>query len=101
MKRAEARPSGNWYVLAASDEIGRRRPEGRTVAGVEVVAWRTGDGRLHTGPGACPHLGAPLCRAAVDGGRLVCRWHGLSLGPEGFAGWTPYAAHDDGVLAWV
>jgi hypothetical protein len=28
-------------------------------------AWRTGDGSVHAGPGACPHLGAPLCRGAV------------------------------------
>jgi len=32
---------------------------------------------------------------------VVCRWHGLALGPEGGPGWRPYPAHDDGVLAWV
>lgn len=101
LKRAQARPSGNWYVLAASSEVHRDRPLGRTVAGVEVVAWRTPDGRLHAGPGECPHLGAPLCRAAVHGGALVCRWHGLSLDERGAAGWDPFPAHDDGVLAWV
>ncbi|GAA5035640.1 DUF5914 domain-containing protein [Actinopolymorpha pittospori] len=101
LKRAEARPSGNWYVLAASTEIRADRPFGRTVAGVELVAWRTPDGRLHVGPGACPHLGAPLCQGAVDAGRLICRWHGLALGPNGFPGWDPCPAHDDGVLAWV
>lgn len=101
LKRAQARPSGNWYVLAASREIGRDRPFGRTIAGVEVVAWRTPDGSLHAGPGECPHLGAPLCRAAVRGGDLVCRWHGLALGAGGGPGWDPFPAHDDGVLAWV
>lgn len=101
LKRAHTRPSGNWYVLAASTEVRGDRPTGRTIAGVEVVAWRTPDGRLHAGPGECPHLGAPLCRAAVHGGALVCRWHGLSLGERGAAGWEPFPAHDDGVLAWV
>ncbi|GAB3212694.1 DUF5914 domain-containing protein [Marinactinospora thermotolerans] len=101
LKRAQARPSGNWYVLAASHEVRADRPFGRVVAGTEVVAWRTPDGALHAAPGACPHLGAPLCRGAVGEGRLVCRWHGLSLGPEGFPGWEPYPVHDDGVLAWV
>ena len=101
LKRAEARPSGNWYVLAASREVRPDRPFGRTVAGVELVAWRTPDGALHVGPGACPHLGAPLCLAAVHAGRLVCRWHGLDLGAEGFPGWDPFPAYDDGVLAWV
>jgi Domain of unknown function (DUF5914)/Rieske [2Fe-2S] domain len=101
LKRAQARPSGNWYVLAASREVRDDRPFGRTIAGVEVVAWRTPDGALHAGPGECPHLGAPLCRAAVAGGELVCRWHGLAIGARGVPGWDPFPAHDDGVLAWV
>ncbi len=101
LTRAQARSSGNWYVLAASSEVHGDRPLGRTIAGVEIVAWRTADGRLHAGPGECPHLGAPLCRAAVHGGALVCRWHGLSLDERGAAGWVPFPAHDDGVLAWV
>ncbi|WP_306366419.1 DUF5914 domain-containing protein [Nocardiopsis sp. CC223A] len=101
LKRALARPSGNWYVLAASCEVRTDRPFGRLVAGVELVAWRTPDGTAHVAPGACPHLGAPLCRGAVADGRLVCRWHGLSLGAEGFPGWSPYPVHDDGVLVWV
>ncbi|MGH3978609.1 MAG: DUF5914 domain-containing protein [Pseudonocardiaceae bacterium] len=101
LERAQARPSGNWYVLAASREIPHDRPFGRTVTGIEVVAWRTPDGGLHAGPGECPHLGAPLCRAAVHRGELVCRWHGLALGEHGAAGWEPFPAHDDGVLAWV
>ena len=49
VKRAEARPSGNWFVLAASGEVRRDRPFGSTVAGVEVVAWRDAR-RLVAGP---------------------------------------------------
>ncbi|MGO1051304.1 DUF5914 domain-containing protein [Crossiella sp. CA198] len=101
LKRAQARPAGNWFVLAASGEILAAKPFGRTIAGVEVVAWRGADGSLYAGPGSCPHLGAPLCQAAVHGGKLLCRWHGLALGPAGFPGWQPFPAHDDGVLAWV
>jgi phytoene/squalene synthetase len=101
LRRALARPTGNWYVVAASREVGRGRPRGATVAGEEVVLWRTADGTLAAGPGVCPHLGAPLCDGEVMHGRVVCRWHGLALGQEGFPGWSPYPAYDDGVLAWV
>ncbi|SFE37554.1 Rieske [2Fe-2S] domain-containing protein [Actinopolyspora alba] len=101
LKRARARPSGNWFVLAGSAQIDRRSPFARTVAGTEVVAWRTEDGALHAGPGACPHLGAPLGQAAVDCGQLVCRWHGLRLDERGGPWWTPFPTYDDGVLAWV
>jgi hypothetical protein len=101
LKRAVARPAGNWYVLADSRHIRASRPLGRTIAGVEVVTWRDGDGRLLAGPGACPHLGAPLCRSTVADGALVCHWHGLRLGADGAPGWDPLPAVDDGVLAWV
>ncbi|MGE3287710.1 MAG: DUF5914 domain-containing protein [Pseudonocardia sp.] len=101
LARAQARPSGGWFVLAASREIRPGKAFGRVVAGRELVAWRGRDGALHVGPGACPHLGAPLCDAAVHDGRLVCRWHGLALGPAGRPNWRTHPVHDDGVLAWV
>ena len=71
------------------------------MGGVELVGWRDGEGTLHIGPGACPHLGAALCNAPVRRGELICRWHGLALTPAGRPGWRPYPAFDDGVLAWV
>ncbi|MDJ0462640.1 DUF5914 domain-containing protein [Streptomyces sp. H27-C3] len=102
LKRACARPSGNWYVLGASRDIGRRKqPFGRNVGGTEVIAWRDASGRLTAGSGICPHLGAPLRESRVHCGTVVCHWHGLALDGEPFAGWEPYPAHDDGVLAWV
>jgi len=101
LRRALARPSGGWFVLAGSREIRPGRAFGRVVANRELVAWRDDAGALHVGPGACPHLGAALCDAPVHDGRLVCRWHGLALGPEGQPGWRTLPAHDDGVLAWV
>lgn len=100
-ERAEARPSGNWFVFAASRDIRADRPYGCRVAGVELVAWRDRAGRLAAGPGACPHLGGPLALATVDSGALVCRWHGLRIDPAGGPGWRCLPTHDDGVLVWV
>lgn len=101
LKRAVNRPSGNWYVLASSRDVPHDRPVGRTVAGVELVVWRNSAGALRAAPGACPHLGAPLREAALCSGRLVCRWHGLTLDEDGMGDWQLFPAHDDGVLAWV
>ncbi|GGW71773.1 DUF5914 domain-containing protein [Streptomyces xantholiticus] len=102
LKRACARRSGNWFVVGASRDVrAGGRPCGRTVGGVEVVLWRSDTGELRAGPGACPHLGAPLRDSRVVCGRLVCHWHGLALDGSPFAGWTPYPVHDDGVLVWV
>ncbi|MEU9233961.1 DUF5914 domain-containing protein [Streptomyces subrutilus] len=101
LKRAQARPTGNWYVLGPSAAVRPDAAYGGTVDGTEVVAWRAADGTLVAGPGACPHLGAALAQAPVRCGTLVCPWHGLALNGAPFAGWSPYPAHDDGVLAWV
>ncbi|MER6348066.1 DUF5914 domain-containing protein [Streptomyces sp. NPDC001595] len=101
LKRAQARPTGNWYVVGASRALRGDRPLARTVAGQEVVVWRGADGRPVAGPGVCPHLGAPLAQSPVRCGTLVCHWHGLALDGGPFAGWEPLPVHDDGVLVWV
>ncbi|MGI8613804.1 MAG: DUF5914 domain-containing protein [Nocardioidaceae bacterium] len=101
LRRSQERPTGNWYAVAASRDLGSTRPLGATVAGIELVLWRPADGAVSAGPGACPHLGAPLCDGEVLHGKVVCRWHGLGIGAEGFPGWSPWPAHDDGVLLWV
>ncbi|GAA4615151.1 DUF5914 domain-containing protein [Saccharopolyspora hordei] len=101
LKRAQARPSGNWYAFAASRDVRSDRPHGCTVAGTELVAWRDEGGKLLVGPGACPHLGAPLAQGRVSDGALLCRWHGLRLSETSDCGWRVLPSHDDGVLAWV
>jgi hypothetical protein len=101
VRRAQARPSGNWYAVSASGDVRADRPFGFRVAGRELVAWRDRSGALVVGPGECPHLGAPLAHGRVVSGSLVCRWHGLRLPPEGAMGWHRLPCHDDGVLVWV
>ncbi|WP_407662379.1 DUF5914 domain-containing protein [Mycolicibacterium palauense] len=100
LTRAQRRPSGNWYVFAASSDIASAAV-GTTVAGVELVAWRGPGDRLLVAPRACPHLGADLATAPVHRGALVCPWHGLRLREDGYGAFKPYPAHDDGVLCWV
>lgn len=100
LARSQARPSGNWYPFTAADDI-RGGPMGFTVAGHDLVAWRGQGGALHAGPAACPHLGADLSTGRLDGGALVCPWHGLRLAGGSRLGWSPLPTHDDGVLAWV
>ncbi len=101
LKRSQRRPSGNWYVFAASRRVRTNRPFGALVAGVEIVAWRDDSGGLHVGPGTCPHLGADLAGGTIDCGALICPWHGLRLSGKREFGWKPLPSHDDGVLVWV
>ncbi|MFI1524368.1 DUF5914 domain-containing protein [Kitasatospora cineracea] len=102
LERAGARSSGNWFAVGAAGEVAAGgRPCGRLVVGTEVVLWRDAAGVLRAGPGVCPHLGAPLKDGRVVCGTLVCRWHGLALDGGPVAGWEPFPAYEDGVLAWV
>lgn len=98
---ALARNPGGWYVVGQSADVPRAESVTRVVAGREVVLWRTADGTLAAGPGACPHLGALLDRCPVVAGAVRCRWHGLALPATGTRTWTPFATYDDGVLVWV
>jgi hypothetical protein len=81
--------------------VGGRESVARTIAGREIVLWRDRAGTLVAGPGACPHLGALMDRCPVIEGTMYCRWHGLSFDDKPQPGWSPYRAHDDGVLVWV
>ncbi len=101
LARALERPSGGWYVLGASREITGDRPRGFVVEDRELVAWRGAGDALAVAPAACPHMGADLCDGRVRDARLVCPWHGLSLGVEGHGAWRPLPCFDDGVLSWV
>jgi phenylpropionate dioxygenase-like ring-hydroxylating dioxygenase large terminal subunit len=101
LRAALRRPTHGWLVAGASADVPVGRTLLRAVAGREVVLWRDADGTLLAGPGACPHLGARLDACDVVDGTVLCRWHGMQLGPASQAEWRTYAAHDDGVLAWV
>ncbi|WP_228489253.1 DUF5914 domain-containing protein [Raineyella fluvialis] len=94
------RDPGGWCVAGATADV-RTTSVLRMIAGREVVLWRDTEGRLHAGPGACPHLGAPLHGCVSHGTDLLCRWHGMALPSEGPSSWREYPAYDDGVLVWV
>jgi nitrite reductase/ring-hydroxylating ferredoxin subunit len=101
LELAQGRSAGGWFVAGLSGDVGRTESVTRTVAGREVVLWRDERGDLVAGPGSCPHLGALMDRCPVIDGTMYCRWHGLALTREGDRTWSPYRAHDDGVLLWV
>ena len=99
LRLAEGLPSGGWYAVDASAAI-ECVPRCYWVRDRPIVVWRDESG-IAAAPESCPHLGASLAGACVRDGRLICPWHGLALGREGYAGWKPLRSHDDGVLFWV
>ena len=75
-------PKNAWYVACTPDEIAGG-PLGRQVCGEKIVFYRGEGGRVAAVEDFCPHRGAPLSLGFVREGRLVCGYHGLTMGCEG------------------
>lgn len=59
-----------------------------------LVIVRLGDGRVVAYVDECPHRGAPLSLGHVDGGELVCAFHGWRFGSDGAATCIPALGRD-------
>lgn len=75
-------PKNTWYVACTPDEIADK-PLGRQICGEKMVFYRGAEGRVHALEDFCPHRGAPLSLGFVENGRLICGYHGLTMGCEG------------------
>ena len=99
LRHALELPSGGWYVVGASSEVGKE-PRRYRIDGRDYVAWRV-HRTSAVAPDSCPHMGASLAEGHCRDGRVVCPWHGLALGLEPHGAWRPLPTYDDGVLVWV
>ncbi|MFJ3967353.1 Rieske 2Fe-2S domain-containing protein [Streptomyces parvus] len=82
-------PSG-WSALAFSHELRPRTVLTRPPAGRDVVLYRTSAGALRAVHPYCPHLGAHLGPAKIEGENLTCPFHFFSFGPDGACVRTGY-----------
>lgn len=74
-----------WMVLARSEDV-REVPVRAELLGEAVVLWRGGGargGELRAFRDLCIHRGAALSLGRVEGGELICPYHGWRYGPEG------------------
>jgi len=73
-----------WYVFGwASDLAEAGGIQGRVMLEQPIVVWRDGGGALHAMEDRCPHRHAPLSLGRVEGERLRCMYHGLTLDAAG------------------
>jgi len=75
-------PKNTWYVACTSHEIGTE-PLGRTVCNEKMVFFRGDGDKVAALEDFCPHRGAPLSLGQVVEGKLVCGYHGLTMGCQG------------------
>jgi phenylpropionate dioxygenase-like ring-hydroxylating dioxygenase large terminal subunit len=71
-----------WHPIARSRDL-NRKPIARRVLDLELVLFRSCDGRLGAMANRCPHRGMRLSKGCVRAGRLVCPYHGWSYDPNG------------------
>jgi nitrite reductase/ring-hydroxylating ferredoxin subunit len=85
-------PSG-WYVLAFAAELRPGTVLSRTLAGHEIVLFRTQYGIASALDAYCPHLGAHMGRGGrVCGESLRCPFHGFQFDPAGRCVATGYGS---------
>jgi phenylpropionate dioxygenase-like ring-hydroxylating dioxygenase large terminal subunit len=72
-----------WYVIALSSAVGRKRPTPITRLGRKLVLFRDASGEAHVADAACPHRGADLGLGRVVEGELECPYHGFRFGKDG------------------
>ncbi|WP_316528513.1 Rieske 2Fe-2S domain-containing protein [Kitasatospora brasiliensis] len=75
-------PDG-WSALAFSAELPPGTVLTRQLAGEDVVLYRPRNGRLRAIRPYCPHLGAHLGLASVEGNDLVCPFHRFAFDTDG------------------
>uniref|UniRef100_A0A0E0GV81 Rieske domain-containing protein n=1 Tax=Oryza nivara TaxID=4536 RepID=A0A0E0GV81_ORYNI len=82
-----------WYPVAPVRDLDKRKPHGKMVMGLRVVAWFDGGGgEWRVVDDACPHRLAPLSEGRVDGkGRLQCAYHGWCFDGHGSCQFIPQA----------
>jgi vanillate O-demethylase monooxygenase subunit len=75
-------PRNTWYVACTPDEIDGK-PLGRQICGEHIVFYRADSGQVAALEDFCPHRGAKLSLGRVCEGKLVCGYHGLTMGCDG------------------
>ncbi|MBO1418475.1 Rieske 2Fe-2S domain-containing protein [Streptomyces sp. FH025] len=82
-------PDG-WTALAFSAELRPGTVVTRQLAGEDVVLYRMRNGRVRAVRPYCPHLGAHLGLASVEGNELVCQFHRFAFDADGTCVRTGY-----------
>jgi phenylpropionate dioxygenase-like ring-hydroxylating dioxygenase large terminal subunit len=85
--RAAAGQPGPGWVRLLDVEVPPGGVVEATLAGEDLVVWRTGSGVPCVSEARCPHQWSHLAHeGVVDGEELVCLTHFWRFGPDG-AGW--------------
>ena len=96
---AEAEPLLRWWhPVAWAHDVGTE-PYGTVLLGRGIVIWRDAGGSPRCFRDLCLHRGTALSLGSVDGGRLVCPYHGWAYEPDGRCSRIPQLPPDQAIPA--
>ncbi len=72
-----------WYAVALADGTSWVSPRRVQLFGCDYTLWQPEGGRPVLTEAQCPHRGASLVSACVEGRRLVCCYHGWEFDSSG------------------
>jgi phenylpropionate dioxygenase-like ring-hydroxylating dioxygenase large terminal subunit len=81
-----------WHPVAAEDDVGDA-PVGTTLLGEHIVLFRS-EGSVHAFKDLCAHRGAKLSLGHLNGGRIVCPYHGFTYDHTGSCVYIPSQPRD-------
>lgn len=75
----------SWYYLCQSSDLlaGSAKPFSRTVAGTELIAYRTRDGSAVVMAARCSHFGSNLAHGRLEDDCIRCPFHGWRYSKTG------------------
>lgn len=82
-----------WHPVAWSREVDDALMP-VTLLGEPLVLLRDAGGQVRAFADECPHRGAPISMGSLDGGELVCPFHGWRFGLDGAATCIPSLGPD-------
>ncbi len=73
----------HWFMVLPSQQLGEERPARVRIFGEDWALWRDLDGRPCAVPNRCAHRAGSLSDGWVEGGCVVCPYHGWQYEKSG------------------
>ncbi len=73
----------HWVAVSGNSDLAPSSARAVSVAGLDVVIWRSEAGAVQAWENRCPHRGMRLSFGQVRGDKLVCRYHGWAFDEAG------------------
>ncbi len=79
-----------WYVAGWDSDVCAGDIVSRRILDIPLVFFRGDDGRVVALHDMCPHRFAPLSKGKLNGGSIVCGYHGLAFDGQGKCSNNPH-----------